>query len=101
MAHVRYGSAEDAEAISRVRRDAWRAAYAGIIAAEIIERATGVPDTDRERALFVSRPWRRTLVAEPRRPPACAAAAPSAPARPAAPPSRPHPPAPRSVRRRR
>ncbi len=64
MAHVRYGSAEDAEAISRVRRDAWRAAYAGIITAEIIERATGVPDTDRERALFVSRPWRRTLVAE-------------------------------------
>ncbi len=64
MAHVRYGSAEDAEAISRVRRDAWRAAYAGIITAEIIERVTGVPDTDRERALFVSRPWRRTLVAE-------------------------------------
>lgn len=64
MAHVRYGSAEDAEAISRVRRDAWRAAYAGIISAEIIERSTGVPDTDRERALFVSRPWRRTLVAE-------------------------------------
>lgn len=64
MAHVRYGSAEDAEAISRVRRDAWRAAYAGVITDEIIERATGVPDTGRERALFVSRPWRRTLVAE-------------------------------------
>ena len=64
MAHVRYGSAEDAEAISRVRRDAWRVAYAGIITDEIIERATGVPDTGRERALFVSRPWRRTLVAE-------------------------------------
>ena len=68
MAHVRYGSAEDAEAISRVRRDAWRAAYAGIITDEIIERATGVPDTGRERALFVSRPWRRTLVAEQPRP---------------------------------
>ena len=65
MAHVRYGSAVDAEAISRVRRDAWRAAYVGIIAAEIIDRATGVSDIDRERALFVSRPWRRTLVAEP------------------------------------
>ena len=64
MAHVRYGSAEDAEAISRVRRDAWRTAYVGIITDEIIERATGVPDTGRERALFVSRPWRRTLVAE-------------------------------------
>ena len=64
MAHVRYGSAEDAEAISRVRRDAWRVAYVGIITDEIIERATGVPDTGRERALFVSRPWRRTLVAE-------------------------------------
>jgi ribosomal protein S18 acetylase RimI-like enzyme len=64
VAHVRYGSAEDAEAISRVRRDAWRVAYAGIITDEIIERATGVPDTGRERALFVSRPWRRTLVAE-------------------------------------
>ena len=82
MAHVRYGSAEDAEAISRVRCDAWRAAYAGIIAAEIIERATGVPDTGRERALFVSRPWRRTLVAEhaPSAPaPAPSAAAPVAP----------------------
>ncbi len=76
MAHVRYGSAEDAEAISRVRRDAWRVAYAGIISAGIIEMATGVPDTDRERALFVSRPWRRTLVAEQ---------APSAPAPSAAP----------------
>ena len=65
MAHVRYGSAVDAEAISRVRHDAWRAAYAGIIAAEIIDRATRVSDIDRERALFVSRPWRRTLVAEP------------------------------------
>ena len=52
MAHVRYGSAVDAEAISRVRHDAWRAAYAGIITAEIIDRATSVPDTDRERALF-------------------------------------------------
>ena len=65
MAHVRYGSAVDAEAISRVRHDAWRAAYTGIIAAGIIDRATSVSDTDRERALFVSRPWRRTLVAEP------------------------------------
>ena len=78
MAHVRYGSAEDAEAISRVRRDAWRAAYAGIITDEIIERATGVPDTGRERALFVSRPWRRTLVAE--HTPSAPARAPSAPA---------------------
>ncbi len=78
MAHVRFGSAEDAEAISRVRRDAWRAAYAGIITDEIIERATGVPDTGRERALFVSRPWRRTLVAE--HTPSAPAPAPSAPA---------------------
>ena len=76
MAHVRYGSAEDAEAISRVRCDAWRAAYAGIISAEIIERATGVPDTNRERALFVSRPWRRTLVAEQAPPAPAPSAAP-------------------------
>ena len=76
MAHVRYGSAEDAEAISRIRRDAWRAAYAGIITAEIIERATGVPDTNRERALFVLRPWRRTLVAEQAPPAPAPSAAP-------------------------
>ena len=84
MAHVRYGSAVDAESISQVRHDAWRAAYTGIIAAEIIDRATGVSDIGRERALFVSRPWRRTLVAEP---------APSLPPD-AVPPSVPAPPAP-------
>ena len=101
MAHVRYGSAVDAEAISRVRRDAWRAAYVGIIAAEIIDRATGVSDIDRERALFVSRPWRRTLVAEPAPSPPPAAAPPSVRAEPApspppaaAPPPVPAPPAP-------
>ena len=64
MAHVRYGSAEDAEAISRVRRDAWRTAYVGIITDEIIERATSVPTLAASKPLFVSRPWRRTLVAE-------------------------------------
>jgi GNAT superfamily N-acetyltransferase len=84
VAHVRYGSAVDAEAISRVRHDAWRAAYAGIIMAEIIDRATGVRDADRERALFVSRPWRRTLVAESVPGPPAAAAPPSVPT-PAAP----------------
>ena len=83
MAHVRYGSAVDAEAISRVRHDAWRAAYTGIIAAGIIDRATSVSDTDRERALFVSRPWRRTLVAEPALSPPPAAAPPSVVAEPA------------------
>jgi GNAT superfamily N-acetyltransferase len=83
VAHVRYGSAVDAEGISRVRRDAWRVAYVGIIAAEIIDRATGVSDIDRERALFVSRPWRRTLVAEPAPSPPPAAAPPSVPAEPA------------------
>ena len=87
MAHVRYGSAVDAEAISRVRHDAWRAAYVGIIAAEIIDRATGVSDIDRERALFVSRPWRRTLVAEPAPSPPPAAAPPSVRAEPAPSPS--------------
>jgi GNAT superfamily N-acetyltransferase len=106
VAHVRYGSAVDAEAISRVRHDAWRAAYAGIIMAEIIDRATGVRDTERERALFVSRPWRRTLVAESVPGPPAAAGPPSVPGPPvpappatgppaaAAPPSVPTPAAP-------
>ena len=88
MAHVRYGSAVDAEAISRVRHDAWRAAYVGIIAAEIIDRATRVSDIDRERALFVSRPWRRTLVAEPAPSPPPDVAPPSVPAKPVPSPSR-------------
>ena len=64
MVHIRPASTADAEAVALVRRDSWRAAYAGIVRPEIIERVTRPLDPARERATFASRPWRRMLVAE-------------------------------------
>lgn len=64
MVHIRPASTADAEAVALVRRDSWRAAYAGIVRAEIIERVTEPRDAARERATFASMPWRRMLVAE-------------------------------------
>ena len=64
MVRFRSGSAADAPAIAQVRYESWRAAYAGIIPADIIERLTGRYDGEQEQTLFASRPWRRTLVAE-------------------------------------
>ena len=72
MVRIRLASAADAPAIARVRYESWRAAYAGIIPAEIIERVTGRYDAGREQTVFASRPWRRTLVAEQTPPPASA-----------------------------
>lgn len=64
MVRIRPGSAADALAIARVRHESWRAGYAGIISAEIIEQVTGRYDAGQEQTVFASRPWRRTLVAE-------------------------------------
>jgi ribosomal protein S18 acetylase RimI-like enzyme len=56
---IRSGSAADAPAIARVRRDSWHAAYAGIIAAPIIDRVTATGGAAADPP-----PYRRTLVAE-------------------------------------
>jgi len=56
---IRVGSATDATAIARVRRESWHAAYAGIIAAPIIDRATETGGSAADPP-----PYRRTLVAE-------------------------------------
>ena len=55
---IRPGSPADAQAIAQVRRASWRAAYDGIIAAPIIDRATATSGT-----IASPPPYRRTLVA--------------------------------------
>src|SRR6516162_10800964 len=55
---IRLGSAADADAIARVRRQSWFAAYEGIIATPVIDRATAPGAT-----AMASRPYRRTMVA--------------------------------------
>jgi GNAT superfamily N-acetyltransferase len=64
VVQIRFGATADVPAIARVRHESWRAAYAGIIPAETIERVTGRYDDEQEKAWFESRPWRLTLVAE-------------------------------------
>ena len=58
MIEIRLGSVADADAIARVRRQSWFAAYEGIIAAPIVDRVTAVGS----RATAPP-PYRRTLVA--------------------------------------
>ena len=58
MITIRPGSKADSEAISRVLRASWFAAYEGIVAAEIIDRVTA------PTAALPPPPWRRTIVAE-------------------------------------
>jgi GNAT superfamily N-acetyltransferase len=58
MITIRPGSPADTEAISRVLRASWFAAYEGIVAAEIIDRLTA------PTAALRPPPWRRTIVAE-------------------------------------
>jgi GNAT superfamily N-acetyltransferase len=55
---IREGTTLDQAAIEAVRRASWRAAYAGLIAPEHIERATSG-----RSAISHPAPWRRTLVA--------------------------------------
>jgi len=59
MIEIRPGSPGDAPEIARVRRDSWHAAYEGIIAAPIIDRATALG-----AAAAHPPPYRRTVVAE-------------------------------------
>lgn len=64
MIFVREGAAADIPAVEEVRRASWRAAYAGLIEARHIERATA-----RRTRLSQPDPSRRTLVAVTREPP--------------------------------
>ena len=62
---IRAGSAADAAPIAAVQREAWFAAYAGIIPDEIIDRVTTPDDGARVRQSFRTRPWQRMIVATP------------------------------------
>jgi ribosomal protein S18 acetylase RimI-like enzyme len=55
---IRPGSLADAPTIAQVRRESWLAAYDGIIAAPLIDRATAAGGT-----IATPPPYRRTLVA--------------------------------------
>ncbi len=79
---IRAGSATDATAIARVRRESWHAAYKGIIAAPIIERATALGGGAADPP-----PYRRTLVAEAGEHPAVVGFASYGPERAVAPPA--------------
>jgi GNAT superfamily N-acetyltransferase len=60
---IRAGAAADAEQVAAVQREGWFAAYDGIIAAGIIDRATAPDGGARVRQTFLTRPWQRMLVA--------------------------------------
>jgi ribosomal protein S18 acetylase RimI-like enzyme len=62
---IRVATPDDVEGIVAVRQASWLAAYRGIVAPEIIERALAQADAARLRARFADQPWRHTLVAEP------------------------------------
>ena len=63
MVVIRAGSAADAAPIAAVQREAWFAAYTGIIPDEIIDRVTAPDDGARVRQSFRTRPWQKTFVA--------------------------------------
>lgn len=63
MVVIRAGSAAHAAQIAAVQRETWFAAYAGIIAPEVIDRVTVPDDGARVRQSFRTRPWQRMLVA--------------------------------------
>src|SRR5207302_481021 len=56
-------SAADAPGVAAVQREAWLAAYAGIIGLAIIERVMAPDDGARVRQTFRTRPWQRMIVA--------------------------------------
>lgn len=63
MVVIRAGSAAHAAQVAAVQRETWFAAYAGIIAPEVIDRVTVPDDGARVRQSFRTRPWQRLLVA--------------------------------------
>jgi GNAT superfamily N-acetyltransferase len=66
---IRSASPADAAQIAAVMRDSWFAAYDGIIAPAIIDRATAPDDGARIRQSFRTRPWQRMIAAvEPGQP---------------------------------
>jgi GNAT superfamily N-acetyltransferase len=65
MVVIRAGSAADAAPVAAVQREAWLAAYTGIIPDEIIKRVTAPDDGARVRQSFRTRPWQRMIVATP------------------------------------
>jgi GNAT superfamily N-acetyltransferase len=66
---IRSASAADAAQIAVVMRDSWFAAYDGIIATAIIDRATAPDGGARIRQSFRVRPWQRMIAAVAREPP--------------------------------
>jgi len=63
MVVIRSASTADAAQISAVMRDSWFAAYNGIIAPAIIDRATAPDGGARVRQSFRTRPWQRMIAA--------------------------------------
>jgi ribosomal protein S18 acetylase RimI-like enzyme len=60
---IRSASTADAPQIAAVMRDAWFAAYEGIIARQIIDRVTAPDGGARVRQSFRTRPWQRVIAA--------------------------------------
>jgi ribosomal protein S18 acetylase RimI-like enzyme len=60
---IRSASTADAPQIAAVMRDAWFAAYEGIIAPQIIDRVTAPDGGARVRQSFRTRPWQRMIAA--------------------------------------
>jgi GNAT superfamily N-acetyltransferase len=65
---IRSASTADAAQIAVVMRDSWFAAYDGIIASAIIDRATSPDGGARVRQSFRMRPWQRMIAAVVRQP---------------------------------
>jgi GNAT superfamily N-acetyltransferase len=63
VVRIRAGSAADAAQVGAVQRETWFAAYAGIIAPEVIDRVTLPDGGARVRQSFRIRPRQRMLVA--------------------------------------
>ena len=63
MVVIRSASTADAPQIAAVMRDSWFAAYDGIIAPAIIDRATAPDGGARVRQSFRMRPWQRMIAA--------------------------------------
>ena len=63
MVVIRSASTADAAEIAAVMRDSWFAAYDGIIASAIIDRATSPDGGARIRQSFRTRPWQRMIAA--------------------------------------